>query len=147
MLTLSLSKTHFKSFQSRTLSLSLSKTLPYNISPSHIHNQNITFSNQIIVKFGKSLSNQIEETFPEWRDKFLSYKDLKKRLKLIKPVEKMGHDGNRPAKRLRISDEECPVAAVVSCGRKKLISCSCWKRRLRSLIRFSLRKRKSISSN
>ncbi|KAF5788326.1 putative SPX domain-containing protein [Helianthus annuus] len=63
------------------------------------------------MKFGKSLSNQIEETLPEWRDKFLSYKDLKKRLKLIKPVEKMDHDGNRPAKRLRISDEECPVAA------------------------------------
>ncbi|XP_052198543.1 SPX domain-containing protein 1-like [Diospyros lotus] len=37
------------------------------------------------MKFGKSLSNQIEETLPEWRDKFLSYKDLKKRLKLIQP--------------------------------------------------------------
>ncbi|XP_020592653.1 SPX domain-containing protein 1 [Phalaenopsis equestris] len=35
------------------------------------------------MKFGKSLSNQIEETLPEWRDKFLSYKELKKRLKLI----------------------------------------------------------------
>ncbi|XP_043691625.1 SPX domain-containing protein 1-like [Telopea speciosissima] len=35
------------------------------------------------MKFGKSLSNQIEETLPEWRDKFLSYKDLKKKLKLI----------------------------------------------------------------
>ncbi|XP_043726270.1 SPX domain-containing protein 1-like [Telopea speciosissima] len=37
------------------------------------------------MKFGKSLSNQIEETLPEWRDKFLSYKDLKKKLKLIDP--------------------------------------------------------------
>ena len=37
------------------------------------------------MKFGKRLSNQIEETLPEWRDKFLSYKDLKKRLKLIEP--------------------------------------------------------------
>ncbi|KAL3535863.1 hypothetical protein ACH5RR_004324 [Cinchona calisaya] len=37
------------------------------------------------MKFGKSLSNQIEETLPEWRDKFLSYKELKKRLKLIEP--------------------------------------------------------------
>lgn len=37
------------------------------------------------MKFGKSLSNQIEETLPEWRDKFLSYKDLKKRLKRIQP--------------------------------------------------------------
>jgi hypothetical protein len=35
------------------------------------------------MKFGKSLSGQIVETLPEWRDKFLSYKDLKKRLKLI----------------------------------------------------------------
>ncbi|KAJ4953471.1 hypothetical protein NE237_030303 [Protea cynaroides] len=34
------------------------------------------------MKFGKSLSNQIEEALPEWRDKFLSYKDLKKKLKL-----------------------------------------------------------------
>lgn len=37
------------------------------------------------MKFGKSLSNQIEETLPEWRDKFLSYKELKKRLKMIEP--------------------------------------------------------------
>jgi SPX domain protein involved in polyphosphate accumulation len=35
------------------------------------------------MKFGKSLSGQIVETLPEWRDKFLSYKDLKKRLKLF----------------------------------------------------------------
>lgn len=38
------------------------------------------------MKFGKSLSNQIEETLPEWRDKFLSYKELKKRLKSIDPA-------------------------------------------------------------
>ncbi|CAI0542913.1 unnamed protein product [Linum tenue] len=30
------------------------------------------------MKFGKSLSTQIDETLPEWRDKFLSYKELKK---------------------------------------------------------------------
>lgn len=35
------------------------------------------------MKFGKSLSNQIEKTLPEWREKFLSYKDLKKRVKAI----------------------------------------------------------------
>jgi hypothetical protein len=29
------------------------------------------------------LQSQIQETIPEWRDKFLSYKQLKKRLKLI----------------------------------------------------------------
>ncbi|KAF3544427.1 hypothetical protein DY000_02000874 [Brassica cretica] len=51
------------------------------------------------MKFGKSLSNQIEQTLPEWRDKFLSYKDLKKRLKLIdsKSVD-------RPVKRLRLDE-------------------------------------------
>ena len=49
------------------------------------------------MKFGKSLSNQIEETLPEWRDKFLSYKDLKKKLKLIEPKS-----GERPNKRLRL---------------------------------------------
>ncbi|XP_031488092.1 SPX domain-containing protein 1-like [Nymphaea colorata] len=46
------------------------------------------------MKFGKSLSNQIEETLPEWRDKFLSYKELKKRLKLIDP--KGGDRAKRP---------------------------------------------------
>lgn len=50
------------------------------------------------MKFGKSLSNQIEQTLPEWRDKFLSYKELKKRLKLI--GSKTGDD--RPVKRLRL---------------------------------------------
>ncbi|KAL5729592.1 SPX domain-containing protein 2 [Ranunculus cassubicifolius] len=51
------------------------------------------------MKFGKSLSNQIEETLPEWRDKFLSYKELKKRLKLI-------DFNHRPLKRPRSSSEE-----------------------------------------
>ncbi|KAI4376666.1 hypothetical protein MLD38_014404 [Melastoma candidum] len=51
------------------------------------------------MKFGKSLSIQIEETLPEWRDKFLSYKDLKKRLKLIDPKV-----GERPNKRLRVEE-------------------------------------------
>lgn len=49
------------------------------------------------MKFGKSLSNQIEETLPEWRDKFLSYKELKKKLKLIEPKT-----GERPNKRPRV---------------------------------------------
>ena len=53
------------------------------------------------MKFGKSLSNQIEETLPEWRDKFLSYKELKKRLKLVEPK-----GGDRPSKRPRIEDGE-----------------------------------------
>ncbi|CAK9177204.1 unnamed protein product [Ilex paraguariensis] len=48
------------------------------------------------MKFGKSLSNQIEETLPEWRDKFLSYKELKKRLKLIEPKDADVRASKRP---------------------------------------------------
>ncbi|KAL9223984.1 hypothetical protein vseg_000062 [Gypsophila vaccaria] len=68
------------------------------------------------MKFGKSLSNQIEETLPEWRDKFLSYKDLKKKLKLIIPKnipddqEKNNDELNisRPMKKQRINcDGDC----------------------------------------
>ncbi|CAL9773165.1 unnamed protein product [Musa acuminata subsp. burmannicoides] len=54
------------------------------------------------MKFGKSLSNQIDETLPEWRDKFLSYKDLKRRLKLIAA----SGGGERPAKRPRVADDD-----------------------------------------
>ncbi|EOY29492.1 hypothetical protein QUC31_020770 [Theobroma cacao] len=39
------------------------------------------------MKFWKSLSILIEEALPDWRDKFLSYKDLKKQLKLIYPKD------------------------------------------------------------
>ncbi|KAK4277165.1 hypothetical protein QN277_015204 [Acacia crassicarpa] len=39
------------------------------------------------MKFWKILSNLIEQTLPDWRDKFLSYKDLKKQLKLICPKD------------------------------------------------------------
>ncbi|CAN0877584.1 SPX domain-containing protein 1 [Linum grandiflorum] len=50
------------------------------------------------MKFWKSLSILIEDTLPEWRDKFLSYKDLKKQLKLIYPK-----DGDKPPiKRLKL---------------------------------------------
>lgn len=35
------------------------------------------------MKFGKRLKHQIQETLPEWRDKFLSYKELKKLVRLI----------------------------------------------------------------
>ena len=61
------------------------------------------------MKFGKSLSNQIEETLPEWRDKFLSYKELKKKLKLIEP--KSG--GERPSKRARLDSGD---AAEIGAG-------------------------------
>lgn len=55
------------------------------------------------MKFGKSLSNQIEQTLPEWRDKFLSYKELKKSLKLINPQRNSDDVCNREAKRPRLS--------------------------------------------
>ncbi|KAB5551935.1 hypothetical protein DKX38_009246 [Salix brachista] len=58
------------------------------------------------MKFGKSLSNQIEETLPEWRDKFLSYKELKKRLKLIDPNnnnKSMNNENSRPMKKPRLA--------------------------------------------
>jgi hypothetical protein len=56
------------------------------------------------MKFGKSLSSQIVETLPEWRDKFLSYKDLKKRLKLI--VDAIGVE--RRTKRQRVGSGGSP---------------------------------------
>jgi SPX domain protein involved in polyphosphate accumulation len=53
------------------------------------------------MKFWKILSELIEQTLPEWRDQFLSYKDLKKQLKLIYPKE--NGDSVRPNKRPRFS--------------------------------------------
>lgn len=54
------------------------------------------------MKFSKSLGILVEEALPEWRDKFLSYKDLKKQLKLIYPK-----DGDKPpSKRPRLTDDE-----------------------------------------
>ncbi|XP_022757016.1 SPX domain-containing protein 3 isoform X2 [Durio zibethinus] len=35
------------------------------------------------MKFGKRLKQQIQETLPAWRDKFLTYKELKKLVRLI----------------------------------------------------------------
>ncbi|CAI0415059.1 unnamed protein product [Linum tenue] len=61
------------------------------------------------MKFWKSLSILIEDTLPEWRDKFLSYKDLKKQLKLIYPK-----DGDKPpSKRLK---SENPSADCSDCN-------------------------------
>ncbi|KAK2392147.1 SPX domain-containing protein [Trifolium repens] len=45
------------------------------------------------MKFWKILKSQIEQTLPEWRDQFLSYKNLKKQLKIMCPK-----DGHTPAK-------------------------------------------------
>lgn len=70
------------------------------------------------MKFWKSLSNLIEETLPDWRDKFLSYKDLKKQLKLIYPKDDDGDDdgGGSCKKRLRLSGgvDDDPVAVAVA---------------------------------
>ncbi|KAJ0907963.1 putative SPX domain-containing protein [Helianthus annuus] len=46
-----------------------------------------------VMKFGKSLSNQIDDTLLEWIDKFLSYKELKERLKLIRDLVTIGRHG------------------------------------------------------
>ncbi|CAA0813569.1 SPX domain-containing protein 3 [Striga hermonthica] len=35
------------------------------------------------MKFGKKLKHQIEQSSPEWREKFLTYKELKKLVKSI----------------------------------------------------------------
>lgn len=70
------------------------------------------------MKFSKNLSNLIEQTLPDWRDKFLSYKDLKKQLKLIYP--KSGDPSlsssssstvRRPNKRPRLTDDGDAAAA------------------------------------
>ncbi|XP_039057324.1 SPX domain-containing protein 1-like [Hibiscus syriacus] len=66
------------------------------------------------MKFCKSLSILIEEALPDWRDKFLPYKDLKKQLKLIYPKD--GND-KQPNKRPRLDstfkEEEGEVAKEV----------------------------------
>lgn len=53
------------------------------------------------MKFWKCLSNLIEETLPDWREKFLSYKDLKKQLKMIFPKEE--ECSSRPNKRQKVN--------------------------------------------
>lgn len=59
------------------------------------------------MKFWKNLSSLIEETLPEWRDKFLSYKDLKKQLKLIYPKDEAQMP---PDKRPRLDLDSDPKA-------------------------------------
>lgn len=75
------------------------------------------------MKFGKSLSIQIEETLPEWRDKFLSYKELKKRLKLIEPKGSSSADGEaRPNKRAKFSSAGESSAAANGGGEKEAMT-------------------------
>ncbi|KAI4344131.1 hypothetical protein L6164_011397 [Bauhinia variegata] len=74
------------------------------------------------MKFGKSLSNQIEKTLPEWRDKFLSYKELKKKLKQLEPAKGTGDGGeDRPSKRIKVVAD--PGAGdTVELGDKEVMS-------------------------
>ena len=68
------------------------------------------------MKFGKSLSNQIEKTLPEWRDKFLSYKELKKKLKRLEPAKSGGGDGgeDRPRKRPKVDADAGDKDGIMS---------------------------------
>lgn len=52
------------------------------------------------MQFRKLLKKLIDETLPEWRDKFLSYKDLKKQLKRV-----YSRDG-RGDKRMKLSNSD-----------------------------------------
>ncbi|KAH0461405.1 hypothetical protein IEQ34_008980 [Dendrobium chrysotoxum] len=46
------------------------------------------------MKFGKDFRTHLDETLPEWRDKFLSYKPLKKLIKNLQPDGEEGADGH-----------------------------------------------------
>ncbi|XP_031113511.1 SPX domain-containing protein 3 [Ipomoea triloba] len=48
------------------------------------------------MKFGKRLQQQIREALPGWRDKFLSYKELKKLVRLISAAPPSMRGGSRP---------------------------------------------------
>ncbi len=68
------------------LRVSISKEAPHHHPPPPAFGTSDLYTPPAAVwkmKFGKRLQSQIQETIPEWRDKFLSYKQLKKRLKLI----------------------------------------------------------------
>lgn len=58
------------------------------------------------MKFSKILGKLLDEIFPDWRDRFLAYKLLKKQLNLFYPKAGAGaNDGDEPlAKRRKISD-------------------------------------------
>ncbi|XP_074276564.1 SPX domain-containing protein 1-like [Silene latifolia] len=64
------------------------------------------------MKFWKILSDLILQTLPDWRDKFLSYKHLKKHLKLINGVQSHA-DASRPIKRPKFTSDN-PSNDVVS---------------------------------
>ncbi|KAG8381750.1 hypothetical protein BUALT_Bualt05G0005000 [Buddleja alternifolia] len=62
------------------------------------------------MKFWKILQKLLDEIFPDWQDKFISYKDLKKQLKSIHPITDscknlVDDDNERPNKRPRLRDD------------------------------------------
>lgn len=58
------------------------------------------------MKFWKILRKLLDEIFPDWQDKFISYKDLKKQLSSISPQKPPeGVDGERSKKRPRLGDD------------------------------------------
>ncbi|XP_057818832.1 SPX domain-containing protein 1 [Cryptomeria japonica] len=57
------------------------------------------------MKFGKNLQRLIEEALPEWRDKFIAYKRLKKLLKVIAPKAQDEGISQVPRKRQRIETQ------------------------------------------
>ncbi|KAF4377289.1 hypothetical protein F8388_012390 [Cannabis sativa] len=62
------------------------------------------------MKFWKILSSLLEEIFPEWRDRFLSYKSLKKQLKSFYP--KPGNPSSPKRSKLSHAEEEEEEAEV-----------------------------------
>ncbi|KAG8091328.1 hypothetical protein GUJ93_ZPchr0012g21747 [Zizania palustris] len=52
------------------------------------------------MKFGKTLKKQMEESLPEWRDKFLAYKRLKKLVRLVSSSPCSGGGGEAAFVRL-----------------------------------------------
>ncbi|KAK4419905.1 SPX domain-containing protein 2 [Sesamum alatum] len=57
------------------------------------------------MKFWKILSKLLDEMFPDWKDKFISYKHLKKQLNLILPLpESSEADGGGKGKEVRVRE-------------------------------------------
>lgn len=67
------------------------------------------------MKFWKILRKLLDEIFPDWQDKFISYKDLKKQLNSISPQsippedDVVDGDDERSKKRPRLGDDRVDV--------------------------------------
>ncbi|KAF0892759.1 hypothetical protein E2562_017722 [Oryza meyeriana var. granulata] len=58
------------------------------------------------MKFGKRLKRQVEESLPEWRDKFLEYKRLKKLVRIVSSSSSGDGGGRGEAAFVRLLDGE-----------------------------------------